>query len=73
MNYDSKDHAESCSRCVLFQLVRSEFREKKIPCRFIPIEAGGETLDSLSQHSLQFKIEEVFGDLASDNDRYARK
>src|SRR5260370_3980066 len=59
--YDSKDHAEPCSSCVLFQLVPPQFRGKQIPCRHIPFNAEGETLDSLSQYSHQFEIEEVFG------------
>jgi hypothetical protein len=61
MNYDSKDHAEPCSSCVLFQLVPPQFRGKQIPCRHIPFNAEGETLDSLFRYSDQFEVEEVFG------------
>src|ERR1700687_2741380 len=61
MNYDSKDHAEPCSSCVLFQLVPPQFRGKQIPCRHIPFNAEGETLDSLGRYSEQFETEEVFG------------
>jgi hypothetical protein len=61
MNYDSKDHSEPCSSCVLFQLVPSQFRGNKIPCRHIPFNTNGETLDSLSRYSHQFEIEQVFG------------
>ncbi len=66
MNYDAMDHVEPCSSCVLFQLVPPQFRGKEIPCRHIPFNAEGETLDSLwlnslYRHSRQFEIEEVFG------------
>jgi len=61
MNYDSKDHAEPCDACVLFQLVPPEFRGKQIPCRHISLNAEGETLDSLYRSSHQFEVEEVFG------------
>jgi hypothetical protein len=61
MNYDSKDHAEPCSSCVLFQLVPPQFRGNKIPCRYIPLNAEGETLDSLYRSSHQFEVEGVFG------------
>jgi len=61
MNYDSKDHAEPCGSCVLFHLVPPQFRRKQIPCRHIPFNAKGETLDSLGRYSDQFEIEEVFG------------
>jgi hypothetical protein len=61
MNYDSRDHAEPCSSCVLFQLVPQQFRGKQIPCRHIPFNAEGESLDSLYRSSHQFEVEEVFG------------
>ena len=61
MNYDSKDHADPCSACVLFQLVPPQFRGNQIPCRHIPLNAEGETLDSLYRSSHQFEVEEVFG------------
>jgi hypothetical protein len=61
MNYDSKDHFEPCSECVLFQLVPPQFRAKQFPCRHIPFTAEGETLDSLYRCSDQFEVETVFG------------
>jgi hypothetical protein len=61
MNYDSKDHPEPCSSCALFQLIPPQFRGKQVPCRYIPFNAEGDTLDSLSRYSHQFEIEEVFG------------
>src|ERR1700676_3327494 len=62
INYDSKDHTEPCSSCVLFQLVPPQFRGKQIPCRHIPFNAEGETLDSLGRYSDQFETEEVLRD-----------
>jgi hypothetical protein len=61
MNYDSKDHADPCSACILFQLVPPQFRGNQIPCRYIPLNPEGETLDSLYRSSHQFEVEEVFG------------
>jgi hypothetical protein len=61
MNYDSKEHADPCSACVLFQLVPPQFRGNQIPCRCIPLNAEGETLDSLYRSAQQFEVEEVFG------------
>jgi hypothetical protein len=45
----------------LMQLVPPQFRGKQIPCRHIPFNAEGETLDSLYRYSDQFEAEEVFG------------
>jgi hypothetical protein len=61
MNYDSKDNPGPCSDCVLMHLVPPERRSEKIPCRHIPFNLSGETLDSLYRYSNQNEIEETLG------------
>jgi hypothetical protein len=61
MNYDSKDHPEPCSECALMHLVPSEFWTAEIPCRHIPFNTQGETLESLYRDADQYDTEEVFG------------
>jgi len=61
MNYDCKEHPDPCSNCVLIQLVPPEARAEKIPCRHIPLDASGQTLDSLYRSEDQHKIEETVG------------
>ena len=61
MNYDSKENSGPCSDCVLTNLVPPERRSEKIPCRHIPLNVSGETLESLYQHSNQNEIEEAVG------------
>src|ERR1700674_3615007 len=61
MNYDSKENPGPCSDCVLMQLVPPERRSEKIPCRHIPFNGSGETLDSLYRYSDQNEIEETVG------------
>jgi hypothetical protein len=61
MNYDSKENPGPCSDCVLIQLVPPECRSEKIPCRHIPFNVSGETLDSLYRYSDQNEIEETVG------------
>ena len=61
MNYDSKDNKAPCSECVLMQLVPPEGWTKPIPCRHIPFNAEGETLETLYAHGDQFETEEVYG------------
>ena len=48
-----------CSECVLIDLVPAEHRSEKIPCRHIPIDASGETLDSLYRYADQREVEEA--------------
>ena len=61
MNYDSKENPGPCSDCVLMQLVPPERRSEKIPCRHIPFNISGETLDSLYRYSNQNETEETVG------------
>ncbi|MGC1674327.1 MAG: hypothetical protein WA690_15135 [Candidatus Acidiferrales bacterium] len=61
MNYDSKEHPEPCSHCVLMQLVPPPFRSAKIPCRHIPMNEAGEGLDSLYRYDDQAEIENSVG------------
>jgi hypothetical protein len=60
INFNS-NQCVPCSECVLIHLVPREFRSAQIPCRHIPLDASGETLDSLYRHSDQREIEEVVG------------
>jgi hypothetical protein len=59
MNYDSRENPAPCSECVLMYLVPPKGRSEKIPCRHIPLNDAGETLDSLYRNSHQFEIEET--------------
>ncbi|MGB0036858.1 MAG: hypothetical protein WBP79_15420, partial [Candidatus Acidiferrales bacterium] len=59
MNYDCKDNPGPCSDCVLMQLVPPEFRSAKTPCRQIPLNEAGETLDTLYRYGDQREIEET--------------
>ena len=61
MNYDSKENCSPCGDCVLMHLVPPERRSEKIPCRHIPFNVSGETLDSLYRYSDQNEIEGTVG------------
>ena len=61
MNYDCNDHPGPCRDCVLTHLVPPERRSEEIPCRHIPFNVSGETLDSLYRYSDQNEIEETVG------------
>jgi hypothetical protein len=56
LNYHSQDQ-KPCSECVLMQVVPPEKREEKIPCRFIPLNEQGETIDSLYRSGTREELE----------------
>lgn len=59
MNHGHTNDPQSCSDCVLMQLVPPELRSVPIPCRHIPLNALGETLDSLYRYGDEHEIEET--------------
>jgi hypothetical protein len=59
MNYDRKESPQPCSDCALMQLVPSQLRFGKVPCRQIPLNSAGETLDSLYRYGDDHEIEET--------------
>jgi hypothetical protein len=59
MNYDQKDNPTPCGECVLMDLVPRERQDEAIPCRHIPLNASGETLDSLYRYGHQHELEEA--------------
>jgi hypothetical protein len=47
LNYRNFGERQPCSGCALIDFVPSEFRQERFPCRHIPLEDSGHTLDSL--------------------------
>lgn len=60
MNYDSKDNPGPCNECVLIGLVPPDQRNQTIPCRHIPLDAAGQTLDSLYRQAEPREIGEIY-------------
>src|SRR5271167_1164089 len=57
LNFDPAQPPKPCSDCVLMQLIPEERRDKKIPCRYIPLSAYGETVDSFYRTGTQEELE----------------
>jgi hypothetical protein len=46
LNFDPTQPPKPCSDCILMQLVPQDVQARKVPCRYIPLNEGGETIDS---------------------------
>lgn len=57
LNYGDLIRRNPCSECVLIDLVPEEYRTKKTPCRHIPLNVQGETVDSLYRTGAQEELE----------------
>lgn len=53
----STNDGASCGECALIALVPPEHRKNEVPCRFIPLDDAGETLDSFYRTSTQRELE----------------
>jgi hypothetical protein len=56
-NYGDSQRRVPCEECVLMQFVPPDRRNEKVPCRFIPLDAKGETVDSLYRCGTQHELE----------------
>jgi hypothetical protein len=59
VNYGAREDRAPCSECLLMQFLPAERQSEKIPCRYIPLDADGQTLKMLYAYGTQLEIEEV--------------
>jgi hypothetical protein len=57
VNFDPTQSPRPCSECALIDVVPADARGRKFPCRHIPLNQRGETLDSLYRSGTQDEIE----------------
>jgi hypothetical protein len=60
LNFDPSEPQVPCSDCVLVQLLPEKLRDKKIACRYIPLNELGETIDSFYRSGTQEELEASF-------------
>jgi hypothetical protein len=59
INLGCKTERAPCSNCLLMMFVPPARRLEAIPCRHIPLNAAGETIDSFYRHRTQLDLEET--------------
>ncbi|HTQ62554.1 MAG TPA: hypothetical protein VMI32_20175 [Candidatus Solibacter sp.] len=57
LNFNTALPPKPCSDCVLVQLVPQQVRKMKIPCRYIPLNEQGETIDSFYRFGTREDLE----------------
>ena len=62
LNFSDPARPHPCSECLLTQLVPPEQRAEEVPCRFIPLNDKGQTVDSLYRAGTQKELEEALLD-----------
>ena len=59
LNFGHRDEPTPCSGCALMDFVPAQHRSEKFPCRHIPLDAWGQTLDTLYRYSDQSEVEQT--------------
>lgn len=57
LNFDPTQQPRPCSECILTQLVPEDRQTKKFPCRYIPLNKRGETIDFFYRSGTQEELE----------------
>ena len=58
-NYDRKQDLVSCKECILLHFVPPDSRNEKVPCRHIPLNTAGYTVDTFYRLGTQEELEEA--------------
>lgn len=59
LNFRDPARPHPCRECLLMQFVPAEFHGQDVPCRFIPLDERGGTVDSLYRTGTQKEMTEV--------------
>jgi hypothetical protein len=62
LNFSESARPHPCGECLLVQFVPPDAREQDVPCRFIPLDDQGQTVDSLYRAGTQQETEEALRD-----------
>jgi hypothetical protein len=62
LNFNDSARPHPCSECLLTQLVPPELRGQDVPCRFIPLNDKGQTVDSFYRTGTQIELEDALSD-----------
>jgi hypothetical protein len=57
LNFDPTPSPRPCTDCVMIHLVPEQHRGRKIPCRYIPLNEQGETIDSFYRFGTRDELE----------------
>lgn len=57
LNFDPALPPKPCSDCILMQVVPEELRQRKIACRYIPLNEKGETIDYFYRFGTRDELE----------------
>jgi hypothetical protein len=61
INYGKRENPRPCSECSLMNFVPEDCRDEKVPCRHIPLNAQGFTIDTYYRLGTHEEVEQALG------------
>jgi hypothetical protein len=61
LNFNMPERPHPCSECFLIQFVPQDKKDLPSPCRHIPLDEKGQTIDTLCRTASQAELEEIYG------------
>jgi hypothetical protein len=62
INFNDPERPHPCTNCLLYDMVPDRARDHDVPCHHIPLNAAGETIDSMERQATQIEMEEAVKD-----------
>ena len=59
INFNDPDQPHPCNECLLTDFVPTNALGETVPCHHIPLNPGGETVDSMERQCSQIELEEA--------------
>ena len=59
INFNDSSGPHPCTECLLTDFVPLKYREEKVPCHYIPLNAQGETVYTMERQREQIELEEA--------------
>jgi hypothetical protein len=61
LNFDDASRPHACAECWLSEFVPEKLKDHDRPCRLIPLDADGKTVEYLYHYGTQVELEQVLG------------
>jgi hypothetical protein len=62
LNYQNPGKREACTSCALIEFVPNAYRQEQFPCRRIPLDESGQTLDFLYRTGTEEETHQMVAD-----------
>ncbi|MDP9263260.1 MAG: hypothetical protein M3O85_02945 [Acidobacteriota bacterium] len=59
LNFEQPNHPNPCANCGLMRFVPLRRHSARVPCRYIPLNQAGETVDGLYRYASQEELEDT--------------